>query len=165
MTANIIRQTSEWSGTFLSIKPIVKALLIAIILTWIIVRIAGVDGTNTEAIYSGVFDLVALFSGFLATFYVFIATRGNRFLRKIQHTNTFKMMLHLLRFTILWSVGLIGFSYILMVLNIKEFEFPSVEVALVYFWVFNITLIVTNFVRCVLQFMMVTDLEANKSDE
>lgn len=165
MTTHALRAVSIWSGTFLSAGPAFKALCFAAVGTWLIITYSDQPGINTSAIYAGIFDLVSIFTGFLATFYVFVATRSNRFLRKIQHTSTFKMMLHLLRFTILWSFWMIAFSYVLMVLNITKFNIPSVGLIAIFFWVFNAALIATNFARCVNQFVTITELEANKCDE
>lgn len=164
MTALTLRNISRWSGTFLSPTPSIRSAVFAVLGTWLIVFYSAKDSTNSAAIYSGIFDLVSIFTGFLATFYVFVATRSNRFLRRIQHTQTFKMMLDLIRFTIVWSFWMIGFSYVLMVLNIKNIDVPSAQLFVVFFWVFNGALIATNFSRCVYQFVMITELEANQDE-
>lgn len=164
MSTTTLRSVSDWSGTFLSLKPIIRAIVLSIVGTWFVVVHSSNPESNVEAIYAGIFDLVSIFTGFLATFYVFVATRSNRFLRKIQHTATFDKMLHLLRFTILWSFWMIAFSYLLMVISYKDIQIPSFALFVVYFWVFNFALIVTNFFRCVFQFVTITSLDVTDTD-
>ncbi|WP_421851476.1 hypothetical protein [Oricola sp.] len=158
------RRISAASGTFLSLAPVIHALLAALAGTAVITVLSGNESLNYEYIYSGVFDLISLFTGFLGTFYVFVVTKGNRFLQAIQRTPTFAAMVHLLKFTIVWSVGMIVCSYVLVILNPKDLEFLSVEQAFVFFWVFNVTLIVYNFTRCVRQFGIATDITKGERD-
>lgn len=148
------------TGTFVSASPIVTSVLLAGIGLVIVQAISSNEALNTGSIYSGAFDLLSIFTGFLATFYVFIVTKGNKFLEKIKGTATFRMVLRLLKFTILWSAGMIMFSYILMVANPKDFEIVSPVGFLVFFWLSNVFLIGVNFVRCVSHFLTIVDAEA-----
>lgn len=165
MTSLAFNSLSRWSGTFLSLRPLINALVIAVLGTFIITDLTGQKSINIQAIYSGIFDFIAIFTGFLSTFYVFVATRINKFLRKIDHTKTFSAMVALLKFTILWSFFMICYSYVMMVFSFTYVQNFSVEQIIIFVWVFNVALIAANFARCVRQFMIITDIDANRSDK
>lgn len=148
------------TGTFVSASPIVTSLLLAGAGVIVVQSISSDTSINTSAIYSGVFDLLSIFTGFLVTFYVFVVTKGNDFLEKIKTTATYKMVLTLLKFTILWSTAMIIFSYILMVTDPKGFDLLSANGLFVFFWLANVFLIGVNFSRCVSHFLTIVEAGA-----
>lgn len=154
-TTNISSQT----GTFVSVSPVVTAFLSACLLSGAAWYAANQETYETSAIYSGVFDILSIFTGFLATFYVFVITKGNSFLEKIKGTRTYGMVLKLLKFTILWSVAMIAASYVLTVINPSKYQFFSLSHWMVFVWIVNIALIAINFARCVSQFSTIVSAE------
>ena len=96
-----------------------------------------------------------MFTGFLATFYVFVIAKRLKFFQRIANTKTYGMVLTLLKFTLLWAVFVVGFSYVLMVADIKEFQILGPAHGVVFFCLFNVFMVVVNFSRCVLQFTMI----------
>lgn len=162
ITAN--ETLSRWSGTFLSFKPVIRAAIISVFLMYFLGKASHIETMEYTSIYSGVFDLISIFTGFLATFYVFVVTKGNRFLQKIRKTSTFVMMINLLKFTIFWSILMVAFSYLLMVASPKNLMINQPIFWLVMFWVFNVTLIGVNFWRCVHQFAIITDINVDNED-
>jgi hypothetical protein len=149
---DFVRPVSERTSTFLSARPLLRALIVAVAGTGVTTIVSTNPSYNLEAVFSGVFDLLTIFTGFVATFFVFIAARQNVFLEKIKHTATFKMMLGLLRFTLLWSVAMIFATYVLMVLNPKDIATFSPTQFAIAFWFYNLGLIGFNFWRCIVQF-------------
>ena len=154
-----MRGVSAWSGSFLSIKSLAKSLLLAGVSSLVIVKISTGGDYASSSIYSGVFDLVSIFTGFLATFYIFVVTKNNDFLNAIKRTNVFRRILHLLRFTILWSLFLIFGTYALMIVDLKDFEIFSISHGVVFIWAWNVFLIIVNFWRCLCQFYSILDVE------
>lgn len=148
------------TGTFVSWGPVLKALLLALVASLFAWYAAGQNDFDSGSIYSGVFDLLSIFTGFLATFYVFVVTKGNEFLHKIQGTETYSMVLRLLKFTILWSAATIFASYILMVVNLTNYELFSAAHFSIFLWIANVALIAINFARCASHFS--TILSASK---
>ena len=158
MTA-AVRRISIQTGTFVSAFPIITSLALASVAS-IIVRYVSSDNLyDSSLIYSGIFDLLSIFTGFLATFYVFIVTKGNVFLEQIRTTDTYRMVLKLLKFTILWSAGMIVFSYVLMIANPRDFDLFSANHFLVFFWLANVFLIAVNFTRCVVHFLTIVEAD------
>jgi len=145
------------TGTFVSPSPVVKSLALAVAASFVVQFVASDESYESASVFSGVFDLLSIFTGFLATFYVFIVTKGNEFLEKIKTTATYRMVLKLLKFTILWSVFMIMFSYALMVIDPREYSIFSAMSALVFFWLANIILIAVNFGRCVNHFLTIVE--------
>jgi uncharacterized membrane protein len=152
MIDSAVRPISQWSSTFLSQRPLGMSAVFAALGTAAATLISRTEALDTSSIFSGVFDLLTIFTGFLATFYVFVASRQNRFLSKIQHTQTFKQMVGLLRFTIWWSGAMILASYALMILDPKQIQNWSVTQFVILLWFYNLSLIGVNFVRCARQF-------------
>lgn len=157
----LVVNISKRTNTFLSSAPVVKAFGMAIVTAMFIQFASQVEGFNVSAIYSGVFDLLALFAGFLATFFVFIATKSNKFLEAIKNTITFKQMLGLLKFTILCTLITVGFTFVLMIVEPKNFAFWSGEHLVVFCWSWIVILIGVNFARCVSMFFSVVDRSTN----
>lgn len=157
LTAAISRKTD----TFLACAPVMKALVLAVVAALLIQTVSQGEEFNFSSIYSGVFGLLSLFVGFLATFFVFIATKSNKFLEAIKNTITFKQMLGLLKFTILWTLMTIGLTFVLMVIEPKDFSLWSGTQAVVFAWSWIVILIVVNFARCVSMFFSVVDYDAN----
>ena len=155
LTANISIQT----GTFVSFSPVLRASLFAVVGSFVAWYGASDEAYDARAIYSGVFDVLSIFTGFLATFYVFIATRGNEFLERIKKTATFSMVLKRLRFTILWAAGMIFFSYLLMIFGPLKYPLFGISHAVVFVWIANIALVGVNFARCVSQFSTIVSTE------
>ena len=136
-----------------------KALILAVfgsVFAWFA---AGQDSYQPASIYSGIFDILSIFTGFLATFYVFVITKGNEFLERIRGTATYSMVLKLLKFTILWSTGMIAASYVLMIVNPTGYDLFSFSHLVVFAWIANVALIAVNFARCVVQFSTIISAE------
>lgn len=150
---------SRSTGTFLSAAPVVKAAILSFVSTIIITILSAVDGIAYESVFSGIFDLAAIFAGFLSTFYIFIATKSNAFLSAISDTITFRMMKRLLKFTIIWSAIVIIMSYVLMIAPPKNIEIFSISQIIVFVWCMNVFLIAVNFLRCIAQFSIVLGLD------
>ncbi|MEC7792452.1 MAG: hypothetical protein VX791_03000 [Pseudomonadota bacterium] len=127
----------------------------------IIQAVSQGDGFNVSSIYSGVFGLLSLFAGFLATFFVFVATKSNNFLEAIKNTITFRKMIGLLKFTILWTLLAVGFTFILMIVEPRNFDRFSFQHFVVFFWSWGVILIGVNFARCVSMFFSIVDYDAN----
>ncbi|QYX56811.1 hypothetical protein K1T73_17560 [Roseovarius sp. SCSIO 43702] len=157
LTATISRKTN----TFLSSAPVAKALGLAMVAALLIQAASQGDEFNVSSIYSGVFGLLSLFAGFLATFFVFIATKSNKFLEAIKNTITFKQMLGLLKFTILWTLMAIGVTFILTIVEPKNFALWSIVQVVVFAWSWIVILIGVNFARCVSMFFSIVDHDAN----
>ena len=133
----------------------------AVVAALLIQSVSQGEEFNVSSIYSGVFGLLSLFAGFLATFFVFIATKSNKFLEAIKNTITFKQMLGLLKFTILWTLLAIGLTFVLMIVEPKDFPLWSGAQAVVFAWSWIVILIVVNFARCVSMFFSIVDHDAN----
>jgi hypothetical protein len=153
------RNISTTTGTFVSVTPILTSLMLAVVGALLVQYVCGIEHYNSDAIFSGVFDLLSIFTGFLATFYVFVVTKGNTFLERIKRTASYRLVLTLLRFTIVWSVLIIVYSYSLMVISPKNYELLSPMGIAVGFWLFNVSLIAVNFVRCVGHFSTIVSTE------
>lgn len=127
----------------------------------VLVALAGGAGTtmlvtkvstfsiDTGAIFSGVFDLTTILVGFLATFYVFVVARQNKFLENIQFTKSFRDAVGLLRFNIYWAGSVIVFSWVCMIADMKVIEPWTWHQAMVALWSVNTLLLVVNFTRSV----------------
>jgi len=155
----VSRNISVQTGTFVSASPIMVSLVLASFTSFGVRYLTVESGYAPSAIYSGVFDLISIFTGFLATFYVFVVTKGNKFLEEIKTTPTYRMVLKLLKFTILWSAAMIVFSYVLMIVNPGNFGLFSGQHFLVFFWLANVFLIAVNFGRCIVHFLTIVEAE------
>lgn len=157
MSVGIVSGISARTGTFISLSPVAKALFFAVAVSYLVQVVSGLPGIDSGTIYSGVFDLVSIFTGFLATFYVFIATKGNKFLESIRSLKTYAVILKLVKFTAIWSMLVIALSYVIMVWNFGAFRLHGVEHAVVAFWLANLFLILINFSRCVTYFVRIAE--------
>lgn len=148
---------SRRTNTFLSGTPVLQATVLAVVSSLLIQRLSNVDGLNVGAIYSGTFGVLAIFAGFLATFFVFIATRSNKFLDAIRQTITFRQMLGLLKFTIQWTIFAVLVTLGFMVAEPRGYDLFSATSGAVFTWSLMITLICVNFSRCVSMFFKIVD--------
>lgn len=156
MTAAVATPNS--TGTFLTLRPAATALVIAaaaIVLVW---YISQGPRYNVGALYAGTLSMLAIFSGFLATFYVFVATRSNAFLATIRHTRTFQELTALLRFTLLWSLGTCVLTLVLSVAELRNFEPISASMGLIGFWTWAVSMIAVNFWRCARMFIRIVEV-------
>lgn len=149
---------SKRSSSFLSVDPIIKALLLAVLAAVAVQFVSRGDSYNVSAIYSGVFGILAIFAGFLATFLVFVATKSNKFLESIRHTETFRQMLGLLRFTIFWTLLAVGFTFVMMVIEPRDYSIFGLVFWVVFTWAWVILLIFVNFSRCISMFFSVVQV-------
>jgi len=152
---------SRRTNTFISFAPVLKALVLAVAASLLVQYVSDGERFNVPSIYSGVFGLLSIFAGFLATFFVFIATKSNKFLEAIKDTITFRQMLGLLRFTIFWTLLAVGLTFVFMVVNLKDFQIWSVAQVMVFVWAWVVILIGVNFARCVTMFFSIVDHDAN----
>lgn len=156
---SISRSISISTGTFLSMNPILKATAMAGAVSFVVLWASQGERTQVGAIYSGIFDLATIFVGFLSTFYVFVATKSNDFLEKIKRTKTYGMVLRLLKFTILWASFVALGSYLLAIIEPRDYEPWSLVHGVVFFWLANVFVVAVNFTRCVRQFLTMAEAE------
>lgn len=101
-------------------------------------------------------SLLSILCGFLATFYVFVATRSNQFLNAIRRTNTFKTLIKLIRFTIQAALFALALTFYLMIDEPKDFPLWGVCYFGIYAWSAVICLVGVNFWRlCAMFFSIV----------
>ncbi|MDM8165564.1 hypothetical protein [Roseovarius sp.] len=153
---------SKRTNTFLSGAPVLKSLALSVVSALLIQFVSQGEEFNVSSIYSGIFGLLSIFVGFLATFFVFVATKSNSFLEAIKNTITFRQMVGLLRFTILWTLLAVGATFILMVIEPKNFPILSATQLGVFAWSWIVILIGVNFARCVTMFFSIVDHDANR---
>ena len=132
-----------------------RALLMASLCSLLVWHAAGTDGYNVSALYSGVLSLLSIFCGFLATFYVFVATRSNAFLEAIRKTHSFSQLLDLIRFTIQWTIFALAVTLYLMVSEPKSFALWGAVYFGVLIWCWIVSLIVVNFLRITQMFFSI----------
>lgn len=152
---------SNRTNTFLSGEPVLKALALAVVASFLIQHLSQGEAFNISAMYSGVFGLLSIFAGFLATFFVFVATKSNKFLEAIKNTITFRKMVGLLRFTILWTLLSVGITFVLMVVEPRDFPLWSITQGVVFLWAWVVILIGVNFARCVSMFFKIVDSDGH----
>lgn len=150
---------STKTGTFLSVSSVIRAVLLAAVTSFVIQYVSGGSDINTVAIFSGVLDLLAILAGFLATFYVFIITKSNAFIEKIKTTDTYRMTLKLLKFTIMGAVFAIVFSYVLTIINPRKYPCFSFIHIIIFFWAVNVFLVIVNFIRCARHFLLIAETD------
>lgn len=148
---------SNRTGTFFSFGPVTKSLILGALLSFAVQKISADDSFSSDAVFSGAFNLLSIFAGFLGTFYVFIATRSNRFLEAIRNTITFKRMVELVRFTIFWTLFTVTFSYVLMIIDPKSYPLFSGQHFVVLLWLWAVLMIAINFGRCVSMFVKIVE--------
>lgn len=115
-------------------------------------------GYNVASLYGGILSLLAILCGFLATFYVFIATRSNQFLNSIRKTSTFKTLITLIRFTIQVSLFALALTFYLMVVEPKGFALWRATYFGVYSWSFVVCLVGVNFWRICSMFFSIVEV-------
>jgi hypothetical protein len=149
------------TGTFLSIVPAIGGVVIASVSSVAIWHVSNTDGYNLGALYAGVLGLLAIFAGFLATFYVFVATRSNAFLSAIRGTATFRQLVALLRFTLIWTIGTCAMTLVVSVIEPRNFELLSLAGLFVAMWTWSVSMIVLNFWRCSRMFIRIVEAETH----
>ncbi|WP_375227484.1 hypothetical protein [Roseobacter sp. S98] len=147
------------SGTFLSVGPLINSIFLAALCSVAAQMVSASEAFNPAAIYGGIFNLLTVFTGFLATFYVFIVTKNNEFLKRIAKTETYKDAVRLLKFTVFWSSVVIFLSFLMMVWDPKCFALFSMTHLAVFFWLLNVFMVAVNFARCANQFIMIVDTD------
>ena len=148
---------NKTTGTFVSAGPIVTSVLCGFATSIPVQHFSSRQDFNSALIFSGWFDLLLISTVFLAIFYLFVVTEGNDFLKKIKTTSTYRMLLKLLRFTILWSALMIVFSHILMIVEPKDYQLFSGMHLIVFLWMTSMFLTVLNFIRCVRYFLIIVE--------
>lgn len=134
--------------SFLSAVPVLLALTGGALTTVVVTKVSTF-AIDTGAIFSGVFDLTTILVGFLATFYVFVVARQNKFLENIQFTKSYRDAVGLLRFDIYWAGSVIALSWVCMIADLKVIQPWSWQQAMVAVWSFNTVLLGVNFTRSV----------------
>lgn len=157
MTATVT--TSGRTGTFISTGPSVAATVIASIAAVAVWHVSASEGYNLGALYAGVLGLLSIFSGFLATFYVFVATGGNAFMNAIRQTGTFRQLVTLLRFTLVWTVGTCAFTLAMSVVEPRGFALVSLPMLAIAAWVWSVSMIIVNFWRCTRMFVRIVETQ------
>ncbi|MEM6901327.1 MAG: hypothetical protein AAF583_16350 [Pseudomonadota bacterium] len=155
--ANVAAAPRTSLEEFFALSPVFKAVILALVSVPVVTKLSFSETAQYSAIYSGIFDLLAIFTGFISTFYIFIATKGNKFLQRISKTQTFSSMRGLLGVTICWSYILVIFSYVLMIWSPNKIEYFSLTQMTIFVWCINVFLICVNFHRCVSLFLMVVE--------
>lgn len=142
---------SQRTYSFISNGPIVSSTVGGTAMTFLVSKSSHWP-IDVGSIFSGVFDITTILTGFLATFYVFVVARQNRFLERIQNTQSYRNAIGLLRYNIYWACSVIFISWICMIVspaNIIDFTWQQ---ALVFVWSFNTILLSFNFIRSVSHF-------------
>lgn len=142
---------SQRTYSFISNGPLVSSAVGGTAVTLLVSKFSHWP-IDVGSIFSGVFDITTILTGFLATFYVFVVARQNRFLERIQNTQSYRNAVGLLRYNIYWACSVIFISWICMIAsptNIIDFSWQQ---ALVFAWSFNTILLSFNFVRSVSHF-------------
>lgn len=147
-------EVSQRTHSFLSNAPVIVAVAGGVAVTFVVSRASHWD-IDVGAIFSGVFDITTILTGFLATFYVFVVARQNRFLENIQHTESFRSAVGLLRFNIYWACSVIVLSWGCMIVKPVAIVDFTWEQALVLAWAINCILLTFNFVRSVYHFNVI----------
>ncbi len=115
---------------------------------------------NVGALFSNLMALLSIFSGFVASFYFFVASRGNVFLSKIENTKTFDSLLRLTKASLELSFLSIIFIFFLAgyapVANWECVWRLDVESASVFLGFLLTGLTVSNFVMCMKLFLQLT---------
>ncbi|TGN68050.1 hypothetical protein E4L95_02715 [Paracoccus liaowanqingii] len=149
---------SDRTGSFLSIGPALRSLVIGAGASYLVWIAANNDGYNVGALYSGVLSTLSIFAGFLATFYVFVATRSNQFLMSIRKTKTFENLSKLIKFTIQWTIFTVVLTFYVMVAEPVEFSMLSAVHAGLFIWCWFVSLICVNFWRAAKMFFAIVDM-------
>ena len=106
--------------------------------------------------YSGLLGLLSIASGFIASFYFFVISRGTNFLKEIEKTDTFKALLRLTSFTLLFALWMIVVTFFLSVLEPIATGYCKLDHALNAFWLYLIFLTAMNFRRCMSIFLRIS---------
>lgn len=110
-----------------------------------------------ELIFSGVFNISAILTGFLMTIYCFIAVSSNAFISKIHKTNVYREIKRFLLITTVITFVSTICSLVLSSLNLKLAE-PSLALNIAFsLWIFFTTLGITFFLSCLHFFMILSD--------
>lgn len=152
---------SQRTYSFLSNAPLIGSAVGGAIVTLVVSRVSYLK-VDVGTIFSGVFDITTILTGFLATFYVFVVARQNKFLEEIQHTQAYRDAVGLLRFTIYWSVSVILLSWLCAIVSPTEIANWSWQQAMVYVWAFNAILLTINFIRCASHFNTIISARSTK---
>lgn len=148
---------SQRTGSFLSCASVIRALLLCACSTYVVWYVANHDGYNLSALYSGALGLLSIFVGFLATFYVFVVTRSNRFLEAIQGTASMRQLLLLVRTTLKWSMVAVALTFAIMVAEPRKFPLWGRDFWLIAVWCLNLSVVCVNFWRSVKIFFRIVD--------
>jgi hypothetical protein len=115
---------------------------------------------NVGVLFSNLMALLSIFSGFVASFYFFVASRGNVFLSKIENTNTFDSLLRLTKVSLELSfVSIIFVFFLAGYAPVGRWDSVwrlDIEIASVFLGFLLTGLTVSNFVRCMKLFLKLT---------
>lgn len=104
--------------------------------------------SNIGALFSGVLGVLSVATGFIASFYFFVISRGTDFLRGIENTSTFDAMLALAGVSLKISIIVIGLSFYVAVIEPSNPMALFPDVVFVSIWLLLVGLTAANFWRC-----------------
>lgn len=144
-----------------SMRSLPLGILLAIVLFVFWRHLSVAHPENVSALFSNLLALVSIFSGFVASFYFFVASRGNTFLAKIERTSTFEALLKLTKaslelsfVSIFYIFFLAGYAPVSKCADWWAIDFANASVA-TSFLMTGMT--VSNFVRCMQLFLKLTN--------
>lgn len=135
------------TGTFVSASPVLVAAAIGLLASCGMSWVSQQPSADYQAIFSGMFNLFAILSGFLGSFIIFVASRGNTFLEHIRETATYDVFFRLLVSTVLFAMIVLTMSFALTVWNPGVFFLWTWEHLLIWIWAFSASLVFVNFAR------------------
>lgn len=144
----------------LSRRSVPRGILIALFLYAFWRHLSSTHPTNVSALFSNLMALLSIFSGFVASFYFFVASRGNIFLARIDNTQTYEDLLTLTKVSlelsfvaIVYTFFLSGYAPISQSANSWDADTKNL-CALIGFGLAGLT--VSNFIRCMRLFLKLT---------
>jgi hypothetical protein len=109
--------------------------------------------SNIGVLFSGIFGVLSVATGFIASFYFFVISRGTDFLRGIENTTTFRAMLALAGASLKISIIVIGVSFFVAVIEPTNPQSLFPDVLIVSTWLLLVGLTAANFWRCLAIFI------------
>ena len=150
---------AQRTGTFLSWGPILLSLVLGFVASCGVWYAGETPGYNIASLYGGVLSLLSILCGFLATFYVFVATRSNQFLNAIRKTKSFKTLITLIRFTIQAALFALALTFYLMVAEPKGFPLWGASYFGICAWAVVVCLVGVNFWRLCVMFFSIVEVD------
>lgn len=140
---------------FLKWKTLRRSALVWLLLVGLWFFEASRSEPDFSPLYSGILGLLSIATGFIASFYFFVISRGTEFLKEIEQTETFEALLKLTSFTLLFSFWMIVITFVLSVLEPINTGNDKIDYSLIAVWLYLISIVGMNFQRCMRLFLQV----------